>query len=82
MNGRVEALQRSIRKTKKLELANGKAPSAPAPDGAAPAAAAASTMTPAAASFLAQMRADVSAELSAVPKPGGRKVAESSASTT
>ena len=73
MNIRVEALQQSIRKNRKAALAQAKAgndaPStnaAAADAAAAPAASAASAaLTPAAAAFLSQMRADVTAELSA-----------------
>ena len=71
MNQRVEALQQSIRKQKK-EAATAKKAAAIAAEEAS------SSLTPAAAAFLAQMRADVAAQLGTVAtaaKPAPKKSA-------
>ena len=59
INKRVEALQQSIRKSKKSDATKATA------SGESQAAASSSSLTPAAASFLSQMRADVQKEVAA-----------------
>ena len=63
MNVRVEALQKSIRKSKK-EAATTAAPAEP------------SSLTPTAAAFLSQMRADVAAEIATTRENAGKSTGE------